>query len=134
MGENRMIELGGRKFDVPPLPLGVSMLVYPMCQRLTKAGLPQRLLDPATLEVTDEEVAALVEIAFQAAHAADATLKPDDFIALPVTPPELYFAFFTMRIQCGGWRATDGAGDGDGAGEGQGGTPPTSTSTESSLN
>jgi hypothetical protein len=131
MGEARTITLGGREFDVPPLPLGISMLVYPMCQRLTRAGLAQRLLNPAELEVTDDEVAALAEIAFQAAHAADPTLEVKDFLALPVTPPELYAAFFIMRIQCGGWRAADGTEDGDSKGEVNGATPPTSTSIES---
>lgn len=133
MSEAITLSLGGREFEVPRLPLGVTILVYPICQRLTNGGLAERLLkaDAQPLNVSAEEIADLTEIAFQAAHAADDTLDVKAFLALPVTPPELFAAFFVMRIQCGGW-STRKAEDGDEPGEGEGARPPTSTSTESS--
>lgn len=131
MAETRPISLGGRAFDVPPLPLGVTMLVYPICQRLTNAGLPERLNSGEPLQLSAEEIADLTETAFQVAHAADDTLDTKAFLALPVTPPELFEAFFVARFQCGGWRVAEG---GDAPGEPQGAQPPTSTFAGSSPN
>lgn len=131
----RPLTLGGRTFEVPRLPLEVTIVVYPICQRLTNAGLVQRLLDgEGGFSLTPEEIGDLTELAFQAARAADPELTTQAFLGMPVTPPELFAAFFVMRVQCGGWgvRGAAGAEDGDGAGEGEGLTPPTSTSTASS--
>lgn len=133
--DEREIRLGGRVFNVPRLPLGVSMLVYPVCQRLTNGGLAERLLRRDTaLEITDAEAADLIDVAFQLAHAVDDGLDPKAFLAMTVTPPELFDAFFVARTQCGGWRAQAvGAGDGDAPGERLGADmPPPSTSTASS--
>jgi hypothetical protein len=52
LSETRTVSLGGRSFDVPPLPLGVTMLVYPICQRLTLGDLAARLAEPASLQIT----------------------------------------------------------------------------------
>lgn len=144
MADSRTLSLGGRMFEVPPLPLGATILVYPICQRLTNAGLVDRLLGrvegpdgaPAPLTLTADEINDLTELAFQAAHAADESLDAKAFLALPVTPPELFAAFFLVRIQCGGWTARTPE-DGDETGEGEGAQvtpigPPTSTSTASS--
>lgn len=134
MSDALSLSLGGRTFEVPKLPLGVTILVYPICQKLTNAGLADRLLKAEVgngLSVSPEEIGELTEIAFQAAHAADETLDAQAFLALPVTPPELYAAFFAMRIQCGGWGPRKPE-DRDEPGEGEGASPPTSISTESS--
>lgn len=135
MSETRRVSLGGRTFDVPQLPLGLTMLVYPICQRLTNAGLAERLRNVGDdFAVTEDEMGDLTEIAFQAAHVVDDTLDSKAFLALPVTPVELFGAFFAMRIQCGGWHLTRGEG-GDPPGEPPGASmPPTSTSDASSPN
>lgn len=132
MADTMTITLGGRSFDVPPLPLAATMLVYPVCQRLTKAGLVERLKDPeVSLSVSDAEIADLVEVAFQAIHAADESLDAKGFLALPITPPELFAAFFAVRIQCGGWRVRAPE-DKDAPGESSvAETPSTLTSTVS---
>jgi len=129
------LSLGGRSFDVPRLPLAVTVLVYPICQRLTNAGLVERLRSDEGFALTPEEIGDLTELAFQAAHAADPELDTQAFLALPITPPELFAAFFVMRIQCGGWRkASSDSEGGNEPGEAQGAQapPPTSTSTASS--
>jgi hypothetical protein len=39
MADPRTLTLAGRTFTVPPLPLKATMVVYPICRRLTIAGL-----------------------------------------------------------------------------------------------
>lgn len=119
--QNRPISLGGRIFDVPPLPLGVTIFVYPICRRLS--GAIERLFSAAggdELQLTAEEMGDLTELAFQGARVADPDLDAQAFLALPVTPPELFAAFFAMRVQCGGWRSLNEedapAGEGEGVG------------------
>lgn len=115
MSETMPLALGERSFDVPRLPLGVTLTVYPICRRLSRAGVAERII--ADEDITDEERGDLVEIACHLAHAMDETIDAKAFLALPVTPPQLNAAFFIARIQCGGWTRLE---DGDGQGEGRG--------------
>jgi hypothetical protein len=122
------VTLADRVFKVPRLPLGVNIVVYPICQRLTNAGLVSRIL--ARADVSEEEMGDLTELAFQAAHLADESIDTAAFLAMTVSPPELFAAFFALRLQTGAWNLAE---EGDGQGEGRGTDPsPTSTSTASS--
>lgn len=138
MSETMAVTLAGRTFEVPHLPLGVTILVYPICQRLTAGRLVERLFSKdEPLQLTPEEIGDLTELAFQAAHAAAPEVDVKAFLALPVTPAELFQAFFAMRIQCGGW-STSASKSGEGgtdAGEAIGDEmSPASTSTASLPN
>jgi len=97
------ITLAGRVFSVPPLPLRWNREVYPLCARLTAAGLLDRLGPGGTLALTADDIDALAEIAFWGASAADSTLTRDEFEALPIAPTELVDAFILIRVQTGGW-------------------------------
>jgi len=133
MSKTWTITAGERTFEVPRLPLRISRNVYPACQRLTNAGLVERLIRIGDGFAVDEaEMADLVEIAFQCCQAADRDLTREAFDDLPVTPPQLFDAFFAARSACGGWKPIpQGEGQED-QGEGEGAMPPTSTSSESS--
>ena len=107
----RSITLAGVSYAVPELPLGINMQIYPLCARLTAAGLIDRCIaGGGNLICTPEEMADLAEIAFHGARAADATFSREEFDALPITPPELLSAFFEIRIQTGAWTVVEPAG------------------------
>jgi len=119
----RSVVLGGRTFHVPRLPLGVTIQVYPICKRLTEAGLAERFM--AGVLVGEDEINDLVELAFQAAHAADGSLDTEAFLAMPVSVLELFGAFLVVRLQTGAWSLAEGRDD---PGEGRG-TDPSATGT-----
>lgn len=127
------ISLGGRLFPIPRLPLGVTISAYPICKRLTDAGIDERIL--ADQPITEEEMGDLAVLASLAANLVDETIDSQAFLAMAVTPPELFATFYVMRLQCGAWRQRE---DRDGQGEVTGtiqsplATSPTSTSTASS--
>lgn len=99
------IEIGDSTYNVPRLPFKVSRTVYPLCQRLSNAELPMRLVLPKEpLSLTDEEMDDLGKIAFLACKAADPGLTQEAFDNMPITPPQLFDAFFAIRKACGGWR------------------------------
>lgn len=130
MTEPRDMKLGGRTFAVPALPLKTTMVVYPLCRKLTIGGLIDRAQrSGGVLDVSAEEMADVVEVAFLCAQAADPALSREAFEALPITPPELLDAFFVARYQTGAWLAPEAAPSGEGKGEA---SPPKSTSPESS--
>ena len=135
MTDTREMKLGGRTFAVPALPLKVTMKVYPLCRKLTLAGLVTRSVAAGAFAVTDEqEMADVAEVAFLCCQAADWSLTRADFEALPIEPLELIDAFLIARYQTGGWLPPEANPQGDaGAGEQRGeASPPTSTSSESS--
>src|SRR4051812_25632767 len=104
MADPRTLTLAGRTFTVPPLPLKATMVVYPICRRLTIAGLVERAMaNGGALEVDEAEMADIVELAFRCAQAAEPALTRDDFETLPITPPELLDAFLVARYQTGAW-------------------------------
>jgi hypothetical protein len=133
--ETWTINAGDWTFTVPRLPFRVSRVVYPICQRLTNAGLVERLATAgASFEVTEAEVDDLAQIAFLACQAADPGLTRDAFDDLPITPPQLFDAFFSVRQACGGWRRLPAVEGQEPSGEASGDQSPTSTSTTSSPN
>ena len=147
MNETRDITLGGRVFAVPPLPLRINKAAYPLCRKLTDAGLIDRAITAGgVLVCSTDEMAELAEIAFLAAIAAEGVLARDGrmqaaniitraaFDDLPVLPQELLDAFFIARYQTGAWVPIDPAGPKDEArGEAKGARRPRkSTSTASS--
>ena len=120
MSDTRTITLGGMAFTVPALPFRINRRAYPLCRKLTAAGLIERALAASgSLDCTAEEMDDLGELAFLAASAADKTLTRDAFDDLPVAPPELLDAFIAIRYQTGAWVAQE-AGVETGAGEMQG--------------
>lgn len=130
MTEPRDLKMGGRTFVVPALPLKTTMIVYPMCRKLTNDGLVDRAqLQGGILDVSAEQMEEVVQIAFLCAQAADPGLTREAFEVLPVSPPELLDAFFVARYQTGAWLAPEAAPTGEGQGEPK---PPTSTSDVSS--
>lgn len=121
MSETRTITLGGATFAVPPLPLRINRVAYPICRRLTTAQLIERCVAiKGALDCTPEEMADVAELAFLAASAADKTLTREVFDDLPVTPPELLDAFFAIRYQTGAWVAVADADAGNEPGEAAG--------------
>ena len=122
MSETRDITLGGQTFAVPPLPLRVNRVVYPLCRKLTGAGLIERMIEGGgSLDCTEEEMADLVELAFLAASASATPIDRDALDDLPVTPPELLDAFLKVRYQTGAWVPGEAAAE---PGEAQGGKRP----------
>lgn len=135
MTEARNMTLGGRTFAVPPLPLSVTRQIYPICRKLSlKGALVDRVIEEGLLAgMTDEDMTDLANVDFACAQVAAPDLTRDMFDALPITPPQLFDAFFYVaRYQTGMWIPVE-APAGDDAGEAQGeASPPTSISTESS--
>lgn len=113
MTEPRALDMGGRTFTVPALPLRVTMAVYPIIRSLSgdEDGLIVRAKKNGSLEVDAEEMAQVVEVAFLCARAADPSLTREDFEALPITPPELLDAFLVARYQTGAWIAPTPGGE-----------------------
>jgi hypothetical protein len=108
----RQVELGGRTFAVPVLPLRANRVIYPLCRDLSANASAEdsfigRLAasNGAPDAVTDAEFDKLIEIAYEAACAADPLMTLDQFEEMPITPPELLNAFFLIRLQTGGWVA-----------------------------
>lgn len=124
------VSLGGRTFTLRPFTLRENVKAYPLAQRLTTDGLIDRWVEAkGLLVVTEEEMGALVDLAFLACLAADPDLTQEDFDALPVTPPELLEAFLQARYATGGWRRPDPKKPAKPAGEGKGEPAPRRTST-----
>jgi len=133
MTDTLPITLGGRIFDVPPLPLRLNMRAYPLCRTLSTTDLIERVTaSGGSLNCTEDEMADLVDLAFLGVTAADPTVDRAAFEDLPVKPPELLDAFFALRYQTGGW-VTAKPQEGDDTGEAKGASrkPPKSTSEES---
>lgn len=125
MTETRTIILGARDFTVPALPLRFNMKAYPLCRKLTNAGLIDRAMEAkGVLDVTEAEMADLVELAFLGVSASESAISRADFEALPVTPPELLDAFFLLRYQTGGWTPVAASGEGPDTGEAEGAAKP----------
>ena len=116
MPKTREITLGGKVFAVPPLPIRLNKVAYPLCLRLVKSK-PATDDEPAVpslfdrivnyegkLECSAAEMDDLADLAYLAASAADPTLTRAAFDEMPVTPPELGDALFDIRYQTGGWR------------------------------
>ncbi len=108
--EARQVDLGGRSFAVPALPLRANRVIYPLCRDLSANAADAdsfigRLAasNGAPDAVTDAELDKLIKIAYEAACAADPFMTLDQFEELPITPPELLNAFFAIRLQTGGW-------------------------------
>lgn len=105
------ITLGESTFEVPRLPFKVSRVVYPICQRLTNAGLVDRIIDMTNFELTDYEMDDLAKVVFLACQAAGTGLTAEAFDELQTTPSQLFEGFFAVRKATGGWRsavATEG--------------------------
>jgi hypothetical protein len=93
--KNRDIVLGDRTFSVPPLPIRINRVVYPICRKLVMDDLLKRCIDAGgELVATGEELDQLIQIAFLAASAADSTVTQEQFDQLAITPPQLLDAFF----------------------------------------
>lgn len=136
MTDTLPITLGGRIFDVPPLPLRLNMRAYPLCRKLSGGGLIERIgKSGGSLNCTEEEMADLVDLVFLGVIAADPTVDRAAFENLAVKPPELVDSFFALRYQTGGWVAAKPQ-EGDDTGEAKGASrkPPKSTSEESLQN
>jgi hypothetical protein len=102
--KNRDIVLGDRTFSVPPLPIRINRVVYPICRKLVMDDLLKRCIDAGgELVATSEELDQLIQIAFLAASAADSTVTQEQFDQLAITPPQLLDAFFLLRYQTGAW-------------------------------
>lgn len=102
--ETWTLSAGDRTFVVPRLPLRVTRAVYPVCQRLTNSGLPLRLTkQDVQLEITETEAEELSTIMFLACQAAAPDLTKEQFDEMPISPSQLYDAFFAIRYACGGW-------------------------------
>jgi hypothetical protein len=89
---------------VPPLPIRINRVVYPICRKLVMDDLLKRCIDASgELVATSEELDQLIQIAFLAASAADSTVTQEQFDQLAITPPQLLDAFFILRYQTGAW-------------------------------
>lgn len=123
--ETWTITMGDKTYAVPRLPFKVSRVVYPICQRLSNAELPKRILMPTSpLVITDEEMNDLGTLALLGCQAADPLLTEEDFESMPITPPQLFDAFLAMRHACGGWRIVPEGQEPQGEGTGTD-VPPT---------
>lgn len=99
------IELGDNTYAVPRLPFKYSMRVYPICQRLSNADLAERILvQSEPLQLIDSEIDDLGVVAFLLCCAANSEMTQAAFDNMPITPPQLFDAFFAARKACGGWR------------------------------
>jgi hypothetical protein len=72
---------------VPPLPIRINRVVYPICRKLVMDDLLKRCIDAGgELVATGEELDQLIQIAFLAASAADSTVTQEQFDQLAITP------------------------------------------------
>jgi hypothetical protein len=121
MTDPHSVTLGGRIFDVPPLPLRLNMRAYPLCRTLSGGTLLERIANSGgSLDCTEEEMAELAELAFIGAKAADPDLDRATFDELPILPAELINSFFALRYQTGGWVPVSAQEGIDDAGEAEG--------------
>lgn len=124
MSITRTITLAGQPYAIPPLPLRINRVVYPIVRGLSAMpadGSSDSFLERMTASngaldvITDAEWDDLIEIAFQAASAATTGLTREAFNDMPILPGELLDAFFPIRLQTGAWLAstpdTDQPGD-----------------------
>ena len=103
--ESWTIELGDNTYTVPRLALKYSRVAYPLCQKLSNAGLPARIILPTEpLQLTEDEMNDLAIIAFTMCRAAEPGMTLEAFEELPISAPQLYDAFFAARHATGGWR------------------------------
>lgn len=104
MGNTRTITLVGSPIEVPMLPIRYNKIAYPLCQKLMKAKVLERVLrGKGQVELTTEEMDDLIEIAFAAVQAANPRVTREEFDNWPISPPELVDAFFLIRYQTGAW-------------------------------
>jgi hypothetical protein len=128
MSENRIIVLAGQKYSVAPLSLRVNREVYPICRRLSNAGLIDRAVaSQGSLDCTPEEMGDLSDLVFLVIAAGGDTIERDKFDDLPITPPELLEAFIQIRYQTGAWLAPTAENQGDAPGEAAGVSAPRRT-------
>jgi hypothetical protein len=132
MSENATLslDLGGRTFKVPPLPLGHNIEAYPLLRKMQNSGFLERWISPET-PPTQEDMADLTTVLFLCAKAAEPGLTVEEFNALPVTPAEMFAGWSVARYQSGGWVRLPAGEDDQGETEGEP-RPPTSTSAASS--
>ena len=136
MADTKTMSLGDRTFEIPALPLGVCRVVYPVCRKLSlKGALVDRVVSVGLLEaMTDGDMDDLANIDFACAQLADPTFTREEFDQLPVTPIQLFDAFYyVIRYQTGMWipitpDAEQPAGEAPGEA-----APQNSTSIESSA-
>lgn len=107
MSDARELMIGGATYAIPPMPLRLSRKAYPLCMKLTKAGIAQRYVAAfsggGSFEVTEDEWSDLADVALLTCQSADAGLTREAFDELPITPAELLAAFFEARYATGGW-------------------------------
>lgn len=104
MSEICTIQLGERTFDVPPLPLRLNMIAYPLCQKLAAGGLVDRFVaNKGTLICSMDEMTDLATVAFMFARAADREIDQASFDEMHIPPQDLIIAYITGRVQTGGW-------------------------------
>ena len=125
MTDTRDIVLGGKTYAVPPLPLRLNMKAYPLCRDLSNSDLLDRFIKAeGKVAFTDEELAALTDLAFIGANAAEPALTREAFDEMPVAVNELLAVLFTMRYQTGGWLPLDPSEDQQDTGEAKGAEKP----------
>ena len=130
--ETKPMVLGGRTFEVPHLPLGVTIKLYPALCNLSNGGFIDRWFGTGP---TADDMVELTDVLFDVAAVAEPDLQREAFDALPVTPEEMLQAFLVARYQSGGWAPPPPKPEGDETEPGEGkGAPksPKSTSAASS--
>lgn len=127
--DSRAMTLGARTFEVPRLPLGVTIRAYPLLCGLYNSLFVERL-DPILGGPSEDEMRQAADVVFLCAQVADPDLTREAFDALTATPQELASGVKIANFQTGAWRPVQ---PGDEPGELHGEPePPTSTSAASS--
>jgi hypothetical protein len=99
MTDTREMKLGGRTFAVPAtLPLRITRSLYPLCRKMSvKDGLTERVVAGGLMSgMTGEDMQDLATIATTLAQSAEPDVTQDELEALPITPVELFDAFWDV--------------------------------------
>ena len=95
------ISLGGRKFDIPALAVKQNRIIDPLIISLLPIFSTWSTDKTSIGKIGSEQYEALLTIAYTAITRALPAFKKEEFEDLPITLPELIFAFTTIAQQTG---------------------------------
>ena len=95
------ITLGGRSFEIPPLAVKQNRIIDPLIISLLPVFSNWSTDKASISKIEQKQYDDLLTIAYTAITRALPSFKKEEFEELPVTLPELIFAFTTIAQQTG---------------------------------
>ena len=89
MTQTRDITLAGHTYAVPPLPLAITIPLYPILRKLEMSGFAERW---GGGEPSDEDMADIAMVAFLCVKGCDPEFTAAKFYDLAIMPSQLFQA------------------------------------------